>query len=347
MKTAAIALAALLLGALAPSQTPVFFSDFDAAVPPEIQAGTAQLTGVQGYAGLGMTGDQFGGSFLRSETGNTVRLVLTGLPPHNAISLDFLFAAIDSLDGTGSFPAGDFFRVTLDGVPILRESFANATPQQIQSYVPPPGVQLARRVDLGFSGPGSYYTDSAYDLGSDPVFSLIPHQGSSATFAFVIEGQGIQSLGDESWAMDRVAVHVQTLVLGSVSAYGTSCGPVLSASSAPRIGHAANFVLDAEPAATVQSSLAIGVSNTNLGFFTLPWNLDFLGFTGCWLEQDLALSSGLPMTRVPLPARFSLLIPNDPTLVGAVFFAQGWSYAPGVNPGGIVFSGGLRVSIGQ
>jgi len=99
-----------------------------------------------------------------------VTLSLTGLQEHTAINLGFLFAAIDSLDGTGSFPSGDYFKVTLDGKTIFRESFANATTSQIQSYVPPPGVQLARYKDLGFSGPGSYYTDSAYDMNSDPVF---------------------------------------------------------------------------------------------------------------------------------------------------------------------------------
>src|SRR6185295_4182215 len=135
---------------------------------------------------------------------------LTGLSPHTALNLDFLFAAIDSLDGTGTNPPeGDFFRVTLDGHQIFRESFANATPSQIQSYNPPPGVTLARRVDLGFTGPGSYYTDSAYDMSLDPVFHHLPHVASTATFTFQIEGPGIQSLNDESWAMDNFRVSAE------------------------------------------------------------------------------------------------------------------------------------------
>ena len=97
--------------------------------------------------------------------------------------------AIDSLDGNGNFPQGDFFQVTLDNVLIFNESFANATPSQIQSYVPPTGVELARRVDLGFGGPGGFFTDSAYNLGADPVFSNIAHSASTLTLQFAIQGR--------------------------------------------------------------------------------------------------------------------------------------------------------------
>ncbi|MCW5623408.1 MAG: PEP-CTERM sorting domain-containing protein [Burkholderiales bacterium] len=201
--------AALCLAGLAASAhaTTVFSTDFDGSLPAEITPGSATLTGVSDFAGLGNPGNVFGGNFLRSMTGNTVTLTLTDLPTHDSLSLSFLFAAIDSLDGTGSFPSGDFFHITLDGVTIFRESFANALASQTQSYVPPAGVELARRVELGFSS-GFYYNDSAYDLGADPFFGNIAHTASTATFTFLIEGQGIQSLDDESWAMDNLRVSV-------------------------------------------------------------------------------------------------------------------------------------------
>lgn len=125
---------------------------------------------------------------------------------HSSLNLGFLFAAIDSLDGTGTFPSGDFFRIALDGAQIFRESFANALASQVQSYMPAAGVELARRVDLGFGGPGGFLTDSAYDFAADPRFSNIAHSGSNAVFTFVVEGQGVQSLDDESWAMDNLRV---------------------------------------------------------------------------------------------------------------------------------------------
>lgn len=188
----------------------VFYSDFNGVLPAGIAPGTAALTGVQGYAGYGPAGNQFGGNFLRSATGNTVTLSLTGLPTHDTITLEFLFAAIDSLDGTGTFPAGDFFKIVFDGTTLFSESFANATPGQLQSYVPPAGVELARHLDLGFTGPGSYYTDSAYNLGADPRFANFAHTLPTATIEFFIFGEGNQSLDDESWAMDNLRVSVTT-----------------------------------------------------------------------------------------------------------------------------------------
>ena len=189
--------------------TLVFTNSFDDTLPAEIAPGVATLTGVQGYAGYGPAGNQFGGSFLRSPTGNTVTLTLTNLPPHRVLNLSMLFAAIDSLDGTGNYPSGDFFTVALDTNVVFRESFANAVSSQIQSYVPPPGAELARHVDLGFSGPGSYYTDSAYNFGVDSRFRNLPHTNSFAVLTFVIEGPGIQDINDESWAVDNLGVSAE------------------------------------------------------------------------------------------------------------------------------------------
>lgn len=189
--------------------TPIVEIDFDgdAGLPPGVDAGTATLTPSQGYAPLGHPGNQFGPTFLRSLTGNTITITLTNLPPHTSLSIDFLFAAIDSLDGEGTFPAGDYFRVDLDGTTIFRETFANATDTQIQTYVPPvPEVVLARRVDLGFSGPGGYYTDSAYDMSLDPTFDDLAHTSSTAVILFTLEGAGVQDINDESWAIDNVRV---------------------------------------------------------------------------------------------------------------------------------------------
>ena len=205
-----ISIGTMMTGAALAAPVLVFSTDFDSALPADISPGSATLTGVQGYAGLGPVGNQFGGNFLRSATGNTVMLTLNGLPAHDTISLSFLFAAIDSLDGTGTFPAGDFFKIVFDGNTLFSESFANADPSQIQSYTPPAGVELARHGNLGFSGPGGFYTDSAYNFGADPTFANFAHTASSVTIEFFIFGVGNQSLDDESWAMDNLRVSVTT-----------------------------------------------------------------------------------------------------------------------------------------
>jgi hypothetical protein len=203
----ALTLATALAPAAGAQMVTVFSTDFDSGLAAEIAPGTAFLTGVQGYAGLGSAGNVFGGEFLRSIPANHVVLTLADLPAHTSLDLAFLFAAIDSLDGTGSFPAGDFFEVRIDGQTVFNESFANATESQIQSYQPPAGVELARHADLGFSV-GSYFGDSAYDLGLDPVFQGIAHTGSSLTIDFFMQGPGNQGLDDESWAIDNLSVRL-------------------------------------------------------------------------------------------------------------------------------------------
>lgn len=337
-----------LLATMASAQTTVLTTDFTGSLPAAITAGSAQLESVQGFAGLGPIGNSFGGTFLRSETGNVVTIQLSGLPPHNAIQLDFLFAAIDSLDGTGSFPAGDFLAIRIDGNTWFRESFANASAGQIQSYVPPPGVELARRIDLGFSGPGSYYTDSAYWLGGDPAFQAIGHTSANLTITMQIEGAGIQSLGDESWGIDNLTIRtLQITNPGSVLAYGTSCGPTLSGFGSPVIGGTLPVFLQGLPASTVLPALAIGLSDASFGGGPLPLPLDALGATGCVLLHDLAIDITSPMLLQGNAATTAFVFPSNPAFIGFTFFLQGWALAPGVNPFGFTFSNGLRVQLGS
>jgi hypothetical protein len=335
--------AALMSSAAA--QTTVFTETFEGSASGAIAPGTARIEGVQGYAGLGPVGNQFGGTFLRSPTGNQVVLTLTGLPAHRAISLDFLFAAIDSLDGAGTYPAGDYFKITLDGGSIFREAFANALASQIQTYAPPPGVTLARHMNLGF-GVGSYYTDSAYHFGADPVFADFPHQGDTAVFTFQIEGAGIQPIGDESWAMDNLRVRVSGLPAGSVSPYGISCGPVLDAQGTPGLGRPLPLALTQLPAGAVLALCAFGTSNTGFSGAPLPLPLGFVGASGCWLLQDASVTSAYPMVLGTGNATATVPIPNDEVLAGFQIFVQGWSLAPGASASGLFLSNGLRLVVG-
>jgi len=338
-------LPALLVAAAAAAQT-VFSTDFDSGLSTGIAAGSAQIVGVQGYGGLG-TRSTFGGSFLRSPTGNTVTLTLANLPPHRVLHVDVLFAAIDSLDGAGTYPQGDYFKITVDGVTIFREAFANALPTQIQTYQPPAGVVLARRVDLGFSGPGSFYTDSAYDLGADPFFASIPHSGNTLTIALTMEGPGIQPLADESWAIDNLRIHVGDGILGSAASYGTGCGPVLGATSLPAIGQSLGLQLTALPANTALAFAAVGLSLQQFGGLVLPLPLDGYGIPGCWLLQDASEASALPFLLSAQGAAAGIAIPSGAGFVGVQFYVQGWVVVPGSNAVGVLFSNGLRLRIGN
>ena len=212
VRLAALGLCTAMLGSCGDAQlapppqqgVTVLEANFDGAIPAAIDPGTATLTDVEGFAGLGPAGNQFGVQMLRSATANTVTISLTGLPAHTWLSLEFLFAAIDSLDGTGTFPAGDFLEVKVDGTSIFNESFANADPNQIQSYVPPDGGELARRVELGF---WESFPESAYNMAIDTRFQHIPHSADTAVITFRMEGSG-EDLFNESWGIDNLKVIV-------------------------------------------------------------------------------------------------------------------------------------------
>lgn len=190
------------------SQTLVFSTDFNSGVPSEF-SGITTNEGVQGYAGLGTGSNVFGGNFLRNSNvpdGKTT-LSLTGLPPHDSISLGYLLAIIDSWDGVNC--GGDTFNVTVDGVSIFSEVFENST-CGYQTYNPPVGVELARRVQLGFTPGAPYFGDSAYNMGLDPTFQNIPHTSSTLTVEW-FPGGAWQGGTDESWDLDNVQIFVHVI----------------------------------------------------------------------------------------------------------------------------------------
>ena len=114
---------------------------------------------------------------------------------------------------------------------MFRHSFDN-TPSNglFQDYNPPLGVQLTARpfTSLGF-GPGS---DSAWDIGLDPVFSNIPHTASNLTIDIYADGAGFQGGANESWGIDNLNVVVngvrsdRCLDFRGVSLIGESVGCV-------------------------------------------------------------------------------------------------------------------------
>ncbi len=183
------------LGALAgvASAQQVFSSDFESGLPAEF-SGAGAVEGTQGYASYG-----FGQQFLRNDAlGSPSILTLTNLPAHTAISLDLLLAAIDSWDSTNGSPAPDFFNISVDDVPVFQATFANASGGV--SY----GPLLVDNAALGFGG----YNDDAADLSTEALLHNIPHTASSVVIKFYASGDGWQGGGDESWAIDNLAVTV-------------------------------------------------------------------------------------------------------------------------------------------
>jgi hypothetical protein len=212
----------------------VLFDDFDGGltVAPGVSAiysGYVSLEGVQGYAGLGPSGNQFGGSFLRNPTGGIVlfpytgvpglltTLTLTGLPAHSALNLGFLLATIDSWDGADGTYGPDWFNVRVDGAIVFKESFAQAGGSI--GYAFPPGGQLGVG-NYGFGG-GSppFFQDGAYNIYLEPTLQNIPHTSSTLIIDFFADGAGWQGnqgqppnslTFDESWAIENLRVDLIT-----------------------------------------------------------------------------------------------------------------------------------------
>jgi hypothetical protein len=198
----------------------VFDANFDSGMPTEF-SGITTTDDVQGYAGLGTGSNVFGGNFLRNTSlpAAETTLTLTDLPPHTSISLGFLLATIDSWDGNGCPVVGagpDSFNVSVDGTTIFSEVFENSNCGG-QTYLPPAGVELARRLPLGFSVAAPPYGDSAYDMGLDPTFQNIPHTSSTLTIKWFASGVNWQGDTDESWAIDNVQVAIDPDITGKAS----------------------------------------------------------------------------------------------------------------------------------
>ncbi len=200
----------LLLSTIARA-VPVYSSDFSDPAPPGF-FGVVDVVPVQGFQGIGNTHGAFSGTFLWNDSSGIpaerTTLTLTDLPSHTSISLAFLFAAIESWDGSKEgAPSPDSFNVEIDGRLIFAETFIHHynTPEgNQQSYVPPSGGLLTSGSNLW----GNVYLENGYDMGLDPRFQAIPHTRSNLEISWFASGAGWQGGIDESWAIDNLTVSV-------------------------------------------------------------------------------------------------------------------------------------------
>ena len=118
----------------------------------------------------------------------------------------------------------------------------------------------------------------------------------------------------------------------------------LKASTLPVVGQAMQIDMAGFAGSGRQLLLAVGFDNTMWGALRLPLRLDPYGAPGCQLLTDYrvvlnATTGALGTASLPIP------IPNDPTLVGLVFFNQ-FAAADTANALGIVTSNGGQATIG-
>ena len=189
----------------------VYFDDFDGGrrVGEGIVAaiGGGQRRSVEDYAGLGSAGNEFGGQYFHSDSSQWVRtefraapitLTLLNLPPHEFVSLEFLFARIATWDGDK-----DFLSVRVDRQLIFSESFDFLQLRDQQTFEPDLGVLLIRDAALATT-----CCDAAYDMSLQQEFQHIPHSADSLFVEWFPDGEGWQGGADESWAIENVRVVV-------------------------------------------------------------------------------------------------------------------------------------------
>lgn len=256
----AVALAAALLLTLAAVRAGaqvVFQTDFESGIPPQLTGLGVRTEGVQGCAGLGAPGYQFGGNLLRYYTQplHDTTLTLTELPPHTHVSLGFLLALIDSWDGT------ELMQVEVDGQTLFSHWFQLAT-GDASDYVAPPGGLLSSGSQLGWSAGSWYGRDRAYDLSLEPAFIDIPHTAGTLTVVFrlgAVSGgaaQNWQGGADESWGIDNLKVTLSG---------GTSPAP-LPLAGAALLGNTPNPF---NPSTRIRFTLPAGGAEVELALYDL------------------------------------------------------------------------------
>jgi len=164
----------------------VYNNDFESGSTTGF-SGSLAVEGTQGYSA-----DGFGQQFLR--TASSFTLSLTGLATHTTVSMDFLFAAIDSWDGAGS--GNDALDVRLDGVSILNLVVGNASGTTTNPL--PTGVSaIGSLSNRGFAS----WADRAFDIG----LADFAHSASTLTLDFIFGGSP-QGASDESLAIDNLVI---------------------------------------------------------------------------------------------------------------------------------------------
>lgn len=108
-------------------------------------------------------------------------------------------------------------------------------------------------------------------------------------------------------------------------------------STRPVLGSTAVYSLRNVPPNTTLGAIIFGSAATSTP-------LDPIGMAACTLLTSGDLASA-PVT--PANPTFSLRIPNQPNLIGASLFQQGFAIAPGVNAFGVAASNGLELSLGR
>jgi hypothetical protein len=223
------------------------------------------------------------------------------------------------------FPNGDFRVVFGPGV-TNQSTFGVPSDNGICGASPGNAAALPAQVDLSTAGAST--DNTTFELWTVPnSFDL-----ANNTILFLATNPGY------SWAPLGASANC-----GTTSTYGTGCdGLVLSPSGQPTLG-ASSFALRVSsiPAVSPIALVGFGTQVVNPGL-----DLTFVGMAGCFGYTDLGIGLFTSGPVVSGVSEFSLAIPNNPALVGAVLSSQGVSLSATTSLG-LAASNGMQITVGQ
>jgi hypothetical protein len=155
----------------------------------------------------------YGQKFLGDWTNSTISLSLNELPDHSKITLEFDLYIIYSMDGN----YGDLWTLSVqDGPVLLHTTFSNPlrpgiTPQSYPGNYPSeyPAQTGAYAVNsLGFNSVSNGYINRVFGDSTYHLVYSFDHNSDNLVVNF--QGNGMQSLLDESWGIDNVVVKIVT-----------------------------------------------------------------------------------------------------------------------------------------
>lgn len=138
--------------------------------------------------------------------------------------------------------------------------------------------------------------------------------------------------GIEPWVMDSGVVAASTVT-------GAGCGALTLTATTPYLGSTLTLT-------TAGVSAATGLSANVLSFTSHvpPLDLTGVGMTGCL--QHCGLDALVFQFGSPTATRL-LVLPNDPTWLGAALHSQSYGLEPTANPLGAISSNGVRLVLGD
>jgi PKD repeat protein len=135
---------------------------------------------------------------------------------------------------------------------------------------------------------------------------------------------------------------------GGYGTFGLGCAGTLGvphniAATSPRLGQMLDVDINNLPLDLVLYWW--GLSNTTSAAGPLPIDLSVLGAPSCF--GRVSLDASVVVTGTSGTARFSFLVPNDPTIVGLQLWAQGLSLDPTANVLGLIATDAAGFIVGQ